>query len=257
MMKKKNQCSLAILSLAAFAALSFTACSQAPVTSAESSREAVQSEAGNTIQVQSSATVQVVPDVAELQFGVLSQGEDAETCREENAKDVNAVLDYLKGQNIAETSIQTSDTGMYPRYDYRNGGNEITGYEMTTQIVVSDLPIDQLSGILTAAVSAGINNIDSVRYMASDYDASYQEALKQAIAAAKTKAQVMADAAGVTLGGVVKMDEMSSYTDRNRYQNAMRASSAADMESASAIDMNIMAGTLDVSAEIQVTFAIQ
>ncbi|MFR9232064.1 MAG: SIMPL domain-containing protein, partial [Eisenbergiella massiliensis] len=49
--------------------------------------------------------------------------------------------------------------------------------------------MDQVGGILAQSVSAGINNIQSISYLSSKYDESYQEALSLAIAAARTKAE--------------------------------------------------------------------
>ena len=52
---------------------------------------------------------------------------------------------------------------------------EITGYEMTTSLTFSDIPIDNAGTIITKSVAAGVTGINSVSYFSSSYDASYQE----------------------------------------------------------------------------------
>ena len=56
----------------------------------------------------------------------------------------------------------------------------------------SEIPIDQAGEILSESVIAGVNQVDSVSYFSSNYDASYGEALKGAIAMAQEKAQSIA-----------------------------------------------------------------
>ena len=138
----------------------------------------------NVITVQSSETVKVVPDMAEIRFSVSTQEKDAKTCQETNNKDLTAVIQFLKNFGINEASIQTSNYGLNPIYDW-SAGQTVTGYEMTTTLTVSDVTIDQTGTLLTACVDAGINNIDRISYFSSQYDACYQEALAKAIDSAR------------------------------------------------------------------------
>ena len=91
---------------------------------------------------------------------------------------MDAVLALLKEKGIADTSVQTSGLGLNPIYDWDNG-KKITGYEMTTEVVVSDVAIEDAGAIISDSVNAGINSIDSVQYQCSNFDEIYQEALKK------------------------------------------------------------------------------
>lgn len=82
-----------------------------------------------------------------------------------------------------------------------------TGYEMTTRLTVSNIPIDKAGTIISESVAAGVNGIDSVSYFSSNYDASYQEALKGAMAVAKAKADALAEASGKSIVGVAHVEE--------------------------------------------------
>ena len=63
---------------------------------------------------------------------------------------------------------------------------------MNTSITVSDILVENIGKIITDSVASGVNELDSVQYLCSDYDEKYQEALKKAVGMAKGKADAMA-----------------------------------------------------------------
>lgn len=214
----------------------------------------------NTITVNSTEKITVVPDIAEVVYAVRTEAKDAATCQQKNTEDVNQVTELLKSLGVAETSIQTSDYYMYPIYNYSNNTQRITGYEATTALTVSDLSIDNLGNILTESVNAGINNIQSITYQSGQYDEGYAEALKLAVASAKAKASALAEAGGCSIGGVASIRENSNYSEArytdNALTNQMRSYGAVKemaLEDASAI----MPGEVDIEVNITVEYFIQ
>lgn len=234
----------------AFGAFSLTACSASAVPETIK----VQNVANQVITVQSDEVVKAQPDMAEITFAVYTQAADPKECQEQNQKDLDSALSVLESAGIEKTSIQTSGYGLEPVYDW-NSGRTVTGYEMTTIITVSDLAIDQVGSLLTQCVDAGVNQIQSVDYLCSTYDASYQEALQKAIESAKVKGQAIAAASGATLGNVVTVQETPTYqTARyNGYQKAAAMESgAADMGA-----MSVEPGQIEIEARITVEFEIK
>ncbi len=211
----------------------------------------------NTIQVNSSETVKVIPDMAEVVYAVRSEHTEAATCQANNNEAASQVITLLKQLGIAETSIQTSDYYMHPIYSYRNNTTKVVGYEATTTLTVSDLPIDGLSDILTRSVSTGINTIQSITYQASKYDECYQTALTEAISSAYEKANAMANATGCTIGHVISIQETSGYSEA-RYTdyagtnqlNAAKEEALADMAT------KMMPGEISVEASIIVEYQL-
>ena len=207
------------------------------------------------ISVTASEEVKVTPDIAELNLSVTSQEADSQSCQEANSQAVNQVTEALKAQGIQDTSIQTSNYNLYPIYDWENG-QTITGYTMETVITVSDVAIDTVGDVLTAAVNAGVNNIQSVNYMSSQYDESYRQALEMAVQSAYEKANAMAIAGGCSLGEVVKIQERSTNSAA-RYtaisNMSMEDSAAAPAAAAGAA---VMPGQVSVEANILVEYAV-
>lgn len=213
----------------------------------------IQNVGENTIKVSSREQVKVEPDVAEIIYSVYSQASDAQTCQTQNSTDLDKVLALLKTQGIDDKSIQTSNYGLNPVYDWEDG-KTISGYEMTTDVTVSNVSMDQVGTLLSESVNAGINNINSVTYMSSKYDENYQQALAKAIEAAKVKAAAMAEAGGCKLGKIVNIEE---YGDNQAVRaNTYKAAGMANQEMAVS-DMAVMPGEIEVEANINVKFSIE
>lgn len=231
-------------------ALSLTACNSAALPDTIK----VQNVENNVISVSSKETVKVEPDMAEVIYGVYSQASDAQTCQTQNKTDLDKVLGLLKELGVEDKAIQTSNFGMSPIYNWEEG-KTISGYEMTTQVTVSDIAIDQVGKLLSDSVNAGINSIESVNYMSSKYDDSYQEALAKAIEAAKVKAQAMAEAGGCKLGKIVNIQEYGQ-NQTARYSKYTAGAGEAGMGNA-AMDMAVMPGEVEIEANIAVEFSIE
>lgn len=214
----------------------------------------VQNADAQVITVSAKESVKVVPDMAQIIYAVTTQNKDAAACQEENGKKVDQLVAALKELGVEEKSIQTSNQDLRPQQDWENNG-AIVGYEMNVQLTVSDLPIGNVGEILTKSVTAGVNEIQSVSFLSSSYDESYEAALKEAIAMAQKKAQALADASGSTLGHAVNITERGS-NQAVRYENAAK-SVAMDSGAGAAAYAEMMPGEISIEAEVSVDFAIQ
>lgn len=249
-MKNRKYIYAAVLMACVLASASLTACSSASVPSTIT----VQSTENSGITVSGEEKMKATPDIAEIRYSVYTQEKDAKSCQTTNAQDVDAVLSLLKGKGIDEKDIKTSNVGLNPIYDWNNG-RKITGYEMTTEIVVSSVPIDEAGTIISDSVNAGINSIDSVQYQCSNFDELYEDALKNAITAARKKADLMAEAGGKKVVAMTQVQELSSSDQAVAYaSNNMKQ--MAEMDSADT-GASLMPGQVEVEAEVSVTFSIE
>ena len=251
-MKNRKYIYAAVLMACVLASASLTACSSESVPSTIT----VQSTENSGITVSGEEKVKATPDIAEIRYSVYTQKKDAKSCQATNAQDVDAVVSLLKGKGIDEKDIKTSNVGLNPIYDW-NDGRKITGYEMTTEIVVSSVPIDEAGTIISDSVNAGINSIDSVQYQCSNFDELYEEALKNAITAARKKADLMAEAGGKKVVAMTQVQELSSSDQAVAYaSNNMKQMAVMEMDSADT-GTSLMPGEVEVEAEVSVTFSIE
>ncbi|MEG0688458.1 MAG: SIMPL domain-containing protein [Hungatella sp.] len=242
-MKRKNL----FFAIAIAAALGLTACAGAPIPDTIQ----VKNAANQVIHVESKEEIKVVPDIAEIVLGVYSQDPDAKICQSHNETALKQALEVLTTFGVAETSIQTSGYGLNPVYNWE-AEKTITGYEMTTTITVSDLPLDRVGSLLTSCVDAGVNNIQSVSYLSSQYEESYAAALTKAIESARIKAQAIADAGGCTLGEISHVEEFAN-AESARY-DALR--NASDNAMTAQGEMSVMPGQVGIEARVAVDFSI-
>ena len=253
--KKRTIVTAGLTAAIAAAAIGAAGCSAAPAQMPDTIRVENVEGAKDTITVTGQEEVKVVPDMAQIESAVYTQGDTAEACQTENAEHLNQTIETLTGLGVEETSIQTSDYSLYPVYDWENG-QTITGYTMDTTITVSDVAIDAVGNVLTAAVDAGVNNIQSVNYMSSQYDESYKQALEMAVQSAYDKANAMAIAGGCSLGEIVKIEERGTNTSA-RYTAISNMSVEEDGAlAAPAAGASVMPGQVSVEADILVEYAV-
>lgn len=214
-----------------------------------------------TISVTSTETVKVVPDMAEITYGITTENEDAAACQQDNTEQLNRLLEYLKGEGFEDSSIRTSGFSLDTNYDWSGSTRRIIGYEMRTQVTVTNVPMDQVGAMLTKGVESGANEIDSVSYFASSYDEAYSEALTKAVETAKTKAETLAAAGGRTIFQVSNINEYTDsqygrYVNSNIYRSKTSGASGETMAAAS-MDMGVMPGEMEVTATVSVEFEIR
>ncbi len=221
-------------------ALSLAGCAGGAAAPAETTVRLHQEGEPETITVVGKSGMEATPDVAKVSLGVSSRAA------------INATLAALAEMGIEEKDIQTTNMNMWNNYD--SNGN-LTGYRMSTDLTVYVRDITKAGDVVDAAIAAGANELNGVSYLLSNEDEMYNTALADAIALARTKAEVLAEAAGKTVGQVKKVDETSRAvaTVRNYDEAAANpdVGSGSKMES---VRTTIRPGSSTVSAEVQVVF---
>src|SRR5438876_544022 len=96
-----------------------------------------------------------------------------------------------------------------------------------------------------AAVEAGSNSVSGPMLSRSDDDALYRDALRSAVANAKDKAEALASAAGLTLGGAETIVEGGQSSPPISYTQK------AD---AAGVSVPIEPGTQTIEASVTVTY---
>ena len=198
--------------------------------------------ATSTITVSADGTANGVPDQASFDFGVTTQAGSASDALSRNADQARAIVAALKKAGLDASKIQTTQVSLWPQTS--NDGTQIVGYSASNSVNVT-VPIASAGDTVDAAVAAGANNVDGPNLSITNQTSLYDDALRQALANAKTKAQAIAAATGLTLGGVVKVEESSGQTPMPVYAQALGAKAATPIE----------AGTQQVQASVTVTYS--
>lgn len=170
------------------------------------------------------------PDMATITVGVATQAQTAREALSENNARLGAVLEQLKATGIEDRDVQTSGLSMGPMIDYSvRGKARVTGYQVSNQLTVRVRALDDLGAILDQTVSDGANEFRGLSFGLAEPGPAIDAARVAAVQDARRKAEIMAEAAGVTLGRVMSISEQMSHapiTLRTR-SSAMMAEAAS------------------------------
>lgn len=228
-------------------AVSLAAAPMMPVAAAEQLKD--------TVQVNGSSTSTVTADEAQFQFTLTDSAQTQEDAQASNTARVNQALAYLASVGVSSEDVTTVSYYVWPDYNWDGSDYVVTGYEATSVIEVSRQPIALAGHLLTGLGQLGVDQISSLSYTASGYDAAYEEALKEAVGRARKKAETLAVASGRKLGSVVVLTENSTdATAQNTSARLMTAEAASDT---TAPDVPLEPEEIPVDAEVTVTFSLK
>lgn len=218
-------------------------------------------EGQRTFAVTGEAKVATAPDLATLTFAVVTEGSKPENLQEENTKKINAVIAYVKGQDIAKEDVQTSGYNLYPKYNYnRNTGeSDIVGYTLTQNVTVKIRDLESVGTIIGGLTNLGVNQINTVQFTIEDQDAAQEEAREEAIEKARAKAKSLADKAGIRLGRVIDIQESGGgYPPYYMRESAVMGMGSSDAVKAPTPTMpTIEPGTQDVYVSVTLVYEVR
>jgi hypothetical protein len=194
------------------------------------------------------------PDIAVLSIGVEALAKALPDATRDADTRMRGVVEALKQTGVDPRDVRTTryDVGMERRYDPNVGTlGEIVGYRVIHElrVVVRDRDPARVGAALEAALRGGSNLVHSVSFEKDDSTAERSRALALAIEAARAKADVMARAAGRTLGEVREVSEASG--------GAIPLVRTMKMANASAEAAPLQGGDLEFTAAAEVVFALE
>jgi uncharacterized protein YggE len=156
----------------------------------------------------------VKPDMALLSLSVMREAMSAREALDANNKAMAEVIAAMKSSGVADRDLQTAGVQISARYDYVNkpdGTQEakLAAYQVTNTLSVRVRDLAKTGEILDKSVSLGVNQGGGVSFTNDDPSATLTEARKNAVADAMARAKTLTDAAGVGLGKIIEISEMS------------------------------------------------
>jgi len=201
-----------------------------------------------TITVSGHGTVSVVPDTADLMTGVQAQAATATEALDTVGTKSQALIDTLKGTGIAAEDIQTAGLNLYPTFG--NDGQNITGYQASTSVTATITDVTKVGDVVDALKSLVGDELtlQGVSFSYADPEAVMADARTAALANAKVRAEQYAAAAGVELGGVLRIVE-SSVASPVMFRELAAAAPAADSSKVA-----VEPGSQDLAADVSVVY---
>ena len=206
-----------------------------------------------TLNVNGLGSSYLTPDIAYIYIGVHNEGATASEVVEANKVQTNAVLDALKAAGVDEKDLRTTNFSIWPSQQYSPDG-VVTGtiYMVDNTVYVTVRDLDGLGNLLDSTIAAGANSINSIQFDVADKSAAVKEARAKAVEDAKTQAQELADAAGITLGEIQNI----SFYDNSPYP-VFEGKGGGGGAMAADTSVSIQPGQLTISVSVSITYAIK
>jgi uncharacterized protein YggE len=190
----------------------------------------------SSIRVSGDARVSAQPDRVQIDLGVQTQAPLSRDAAAANARQLETVLAAVRKAAGPGAQLKTVSYSLSPNYQYHPGGGEptITGYTALNVVQVTLDDLARIGDCLDAATRAGANRVQGIQWTLRDQDTVRAEALREAAMRAHAEAEVSPQIVPV----------------RARRAMARAAAGAAE------VTTPVEAGTLDVSASVNLTVEV-
>jgi hypothetical protein len=212
------------------------------------------------ITTQGHGEVKIRPDSLSVSVSVETKNPTLNTARAENNKSTQAIISALKGLNIPGLKLETQNVSVSPIQDYENHKiPKVIGYQVNNSlnVTVTGASADSLgetgSRIVDTALAAGASNVGGLNFYLSNMSSARQQALTDAVRDARTNANAMAQAAGVTISGLHSLEGTPQYTTFPRPM-AMYSMKAGRADAAASVSTPVETGETTITSDVTARF---
>lgn len=153
------------------------------------------------------AELKIKPNVAYITVSVTTEARDQSAAVTSNATRSTNLIAALKQQGITSADLETQFYTVEPQYDYNTSPPISVGYQVTNSIQVTEHDLTKVGQILDTAARNGSTSASGVRFDIADHQKYQGEAIVAAVADARSRADLMAGAAGVSLVRLVSLTD--------------------------------------------------
>jgi uncharacterized protein len=206
-------------------------------------------EAEGSIVVSGTGRVAVQADVADIRLGVSVSRLTVDEARQDAAATMASILAAVEAAEVPKKDVRTSLLSVQPRYDYRDGKPPVlSGYELANVVEVSVRDLARLGDVIDGSLKAGATSMDSLTFRLADSAPAEREARILAMQNARTSADVLAEAAGVSITGVASVVEEGAVPPPRPFAKADRMMMAAD------VSTPVESGSLEIAVRVTVAY---
>jgi|SRR3989344_5091085 len=212
----------------------------------------------NTITVQGSSELEVIPDLVNVWILVETSNTTAEGAKDANAVITEKVTSALMAQGFSKDEIETDNYNIFPDQVWENGQYRNKGFKAVHNIKVRTENFDKTGVIVDAAIDSGAL-VQSLQFeLTKEHENELKtQALEEAAQDAQAKAEATVNGAGQDLGRLVSIS--SSEFNYYPYPLYARAEGASGYDTAQVKEAatSISAKDLIVSAFVTATYKIK
>jgi uncharacterized protein len=169
--------------------------------------QSIQRPAG--VNVFGSCLIRTEPDYATLRFTVAALAPEPSAALAEAKRASDEVRGVLVRHGIAVNDVRAAPLTLQLAWEGYGENRRSIGYRVAIPYVVLARELRVVEDLLVAIVAAGAREIDSISYKSSQLKELRAQARRGAVAAARRKAQLYAEAAGARVGKVLHIEDVN------------------------------------------------
>jgi uncharacterized protein len=218
------------------------------------SSASAQSASSGRMQIVGRATIEAVPDMATVTVGISKRASTATEALDQNSAIARKIVDFSKKFGIAEADIQTASVNLTQTFKTVRDPDGTTrqepdGYIATNTVRVRLRDLARAGDYLRQVPEQGVSNIGGLQFGLSNPELVADEARTKAVEDAFQRAQRIAAAAKVKLGRILQVVHPP---------RAQRGEGLADVQvQMRAVQVPVEAGTIRISAEVEINWGIE
>jgi uncharacterized protein len=146
---------------------------------------------------------------ATLSIGIQTQGATAAAAGTDGARLAAAVTAALRAAGLPPSDLKSTHLVINPQwaYDEHTRQQHRSGFQADTTLIVDTALLDKLGAWVDAALGAGATNVSDPGFAPADDTALRHLALSRAVQNARGDAEVLAMAAGGSLGALLQLSQ--------------------------------------------------
>lgn len=197
------------------------------------------------------AIVNARPDRAFVMIAAESRSKNSAEAQRQNAAAMNAVLQKIEQAGVPKDAIRTIGYELQPEYDYVNGRQTFRTYVARNTVEARLDDIDRVGIVIDAAGAGGATTISGIRFDVRNRAGLERDALQQAVADARGRADAIAKGAGATIDRIVRIEEEGMHVEPPRPMMRMAMQGAADAMTP------VEPSTIEIRAAVTLTVSLR
>ena len=171
----------------------------------------------------------------------------------------NKMREAVKKLNLKDLELETTQYNLYEKTEWQNNKTVSKGFRAAIGLSVSTSETGRIGEVISAATKfpaarvGGLSNFVSIEKMNQEKEACLESAVKNA----RAKAEKVARAANVSIGGLENFIEESSYMPMPMPMARASFGKMAEADMAGGAPPQIEAGTQKLNVTIQAAFSIK
>lgn len=209
---------------------------------------------GNAEDISLNTTVEreVAPDLAYIHLTIIGTGNNPAEATQRSAAKAAELKKQLLKHALTSDMLKQVSYRINPVY---NDKQKVIAYKANNQLKIEVNKLASLGEIIDTISNAGVDRISNIEYTLKNKEYYQNLVLQDAVVLAKSKARIVAESAGRTLGRMLSA-RLNSCTTMPKTANYARMAKAASNDAVQP-ETVLESKTITIKADIEAVFALE